>query len=110
MLRYDRFRELRLQNHYTHEEMAEFLNVGTRQIARYESGENDPSGDIVSRSAQIFNVSADYLLGLTDDPTPSILIAGLSDKERALISAWRRGDVVEAMRTLIADRTIPKGA
>jgi len=39
-------------------------------ISRYESGERTPTEDVIYKIARYFNVSADYLLGLTDDPTP----------------------------------------
>lgn len=46
--------------------------VGTSptQISRYERGENDPTGTVLIALSKALNTSADYLLGLVDDPTP----------------------------------------
>lgn len=103
MLRGDRLKSLRTRKGYTHAELAELLDVGTRQIARYESKETDPSSEIVTRIAAVFNVSSDYLLGLTDDPSPALKIDNLTHQERFVIAAMRRGDTVEAIKAIVGD-------
>jgi transcriptional regulator with XRE-family HTH domain len=106
MFRNDRFRSLRLQNHYTHEKLAELLGVGKRQIARYEAGQNDPTGDIIVRMAKVFGVSADYLLGNTELPQPTFDDSSLSQKELEAIAAWRKGERLKAIE-IIADDRLP---
>lgn len=101
MLRGDRVRALRLDRGLTHEELAELLSINVRQIARYESNETDPSGEIVSRIASAFGVSADYLLGLTDNPFPHVGSEDLSEQERRIIAALRGGDVVSAIKEIV---------
>lgn len=101
MLRGDRFRELRLKNKFTHEAMAEALNIAMRMVAKYEAEEADPSSDVISRMAEVFNVSADYLLGRTDDPTPCGQSTDLTPYERAVLAALRRGDALAAMKSII---------
>jgi len=98
-LRSDRFRELRLSQNLTHEELADRLNVGVRQIHRYESGETDPSADILSRMSQTLGVTADYLLGLTNNPSDHLTEEDLTPMERKLIAAVRRGLIAEALQT-----------
>ncbi len=44
------------------------------------------------RIARYFEVSTDYLLGLTDDPAGRVSIEGLNQEEQTIISAIRRGD------------------
>lgn len=105
MLRGDRFRILRENKGYTHEELAELLELGTTQIWRYENGKTDPSADILARISQVFEVSADYLLGLTDDPNPNLKIDNLTSQERKVLAAMRHGDVVEAMKALLSAET-----
>ncbi len=102
-MRGDRFRNLRINRGYTHEELAEMLGLSQKQIWRYEAEKTEPSGKILARIAEVFNVSTDYLLGITDDPSPHLRVDNLTDKEREVLSAMRRGDVVEAMRALISD-------
>lgn len=100
-MRGDRFRSLRESKNYTHEELAELLQLGTSQIWRYENNKTDPAGDVLARIAKIFGVSTDYLLGLTDDPTPSV--DNLTTRERAVLAAMRHGDVVEAIKVMVND-------
>lgn len=101
MLRGDRVKYLRNRKGYTHEELAELLAVSVSQIWRYEADKIDPSSDVVARLARLFGVTTDYLVGLSDEPTPPI--AGeLSEKERKIVSALRHGEPMEAIR-MIAD-------
>lgn len=104
MFRADRFRTLRDAHGYTHSEMADLLAISVRQIARYENNETDPSGNTVSRMAQVFGVSADYLLGLTDDPSSSVKVDNLTAMEKVVISAMRGGDVVRAIRAILDEK------
>jgi transcriptional regulator with XRE-family HTH domain len=103
MLRSDRLRSLRLKEQYTFEQLAELLDLSIRQIARYEAGEADPSGDVVSRMADVFKVSTDYLLGRTDDPKPCYDSEGLTQRELDVLAALRRGEPLEAIRAIVAD-------
>jgi transcriptional regulator with XRE-family HTH domain len=62
----ERLKELRISNNYTQQYMAELLGVKQQSYARYEYGTGEPSLDIVIKITEIFDVSADYLLGLSD--------------------------------------------
>ncbi|MGB9661248.1 MAG: helix-turn-helix domain-containing protein [Moorellaceae bacterium] len=64
----ERLRKLREQAGLTQEELAKLLGVERSTISRYESGNRDPSSEMLDRLAKFFNVSVDYLLGRTDDP------------------------------------------
>jgi len=101
MLRADRIRNLRLEKNYTHQQVADLLDIAVRMIARYEAGEVEPSGDVVSRMADTFGVSTDYLLGRTDDPTPCYQVSELTPKEQAVLAALRRGEPLEAIRLIV---------
>ena len=103
MLHSKRFRDLRLKNGYTHERVAELLDIGMRMVARYEAGESDPTGDVITRMADVFNVSADYLLGRTDDPKPCHQSEGLTQKERDVLAALRRGEPLEAIKAIVSE-------
>ena len=53
-------------------------------ISRFENGVNQPTASTLGRLATAMGKSADYLLGLTDDPTPSDrLTAKVSELEDA---------------------------
>lgn len=44
-------------------------------VSRWESGENEPTLDNAKFLSMYYNVSLDYLIGLTDTRTPSRLLA-----------------------------------
>lgn len=104
-MRGDRLRRLRTDLDITQEELAHKLGMGVRQVWRYENDENAPSSDILGRIAATLGVSSDYLLGLVDDPSPRTLPGDLSPRERAALSAWRRGDILGAVRVIINEET-----
>jgi len=66
----DRLRFLRENKKITQKELAKLINVAESTVSMYERGEREPSFEIAVRLANLFNVSIDYLLGRTDDPTP----------------------------------------
>ena len=54
--------ELRMEKHYTQEQLAEMLNVTNKTISRYECGEGYPSLELLSKLAEIFNITVDEIL------------------------------------------------
>ena len=60
----DRLFELRKQKNMSREDAAELLHVDKETLARYERGNRKPQSDFISAAAQVYEVSADYLLGL----------------------------------------------
>lgn len=50
-------------------EIAAALNIPYQSYQGYEYGRNIPSAKIIANLADIYNVSADYLLGRTDNPS-----------------------------------------
>ncbi|WP_304459123.1 helix-turn-helix domain-containing protein [Alicyclobacillus sendaiensis] len=63
-------RMLRRQNGLTQLELATAVQLSERVIRYYESGEREPVVSQLIALADFFNVSLDYLVGRTDDPTP----------------------------------------
>lgn len=99
-----RLKIARTRGGHTQSSLAEMMNTDARQIWRWENGETSPSADVIVRIAQTLSVSADYLLGLTDDPTPATeKFNELSEKERVVLSAWRHGDYRQAIRVMVND-------
>ncbi|MDY3372324.1 MAG: helix-turn-helix transcriptional regulator [Terrisporobacter othiniensis] len=62
----DRLKLLRKNGNYTQKELGEKLNVSGRVIGYYESNERFPDKETLTRLADFFEVSVDYLLGRTD--------------------------------------------
>lgn len=65
---YKRLRDLREDNDYTQKEIADLLYTTQPQYYRYESGQRDLPCELVIMLAKFYNVSVDYILGLTDKP------------------------------------------
>lgn len=97
-MRGDRLREVREARHLSQRELAALCGFGENQIHRYENGGN-LNADTLAVLAKHLDVTADYLLGLTDEPTGHITEDDLSPMERKLISAVRRGMITEALET-----------
>lgn len=61
-----RMRALRLERQMKQEEMARQLGLSMSAYCRYERGEREPTAPTIVALADFFAVSADYLLGRTD--------------------------------------------
>ena len=82
-----RITQLREEHDWKKTELARRLGISHSQVSRIESGETETlSSDILIRLAEVFDVSADYLLGLTDVRTKKNLdVAQLNISEEAAI-------------------------
>ena len=67
---YARIRNLREDMDWTQTRVAEYLNCSQRIYSNYERGDVDMPTDILIKLAGLHNTSIDYLLGLTDNPSP----------------------------------------
>jgi transcriptional regulator with XRE-family HTH domain len=64
-----RLKQLRESKGWTREDLALRLQATYSTIAKYETGVRTPDYNVISKIADAFGVSTDYLLGRTDDPT-----------------------------------------
>ena len=62
-----RLYDLRTDNDLKQEDIAKVLNTTKQSYGRYENGTTKLSIEDLIKLAQYYNVSTDYLLGLTDD-------------------------------------------
>lgn len=67
---YERIRGMREDHDKTQEQIAEFLGIKRQMYRRYETGELDIPVRHLKRLVQLYHTSADYLLGLTNNPQP----------------------------------------
>lgn len=67
---YRRIRDLREDHDLTQRQMAEMLRCSQQVYSNYELGQRDIPTEVLIRLARFYRVSADYLLGMTDDPRP----------------------------------------
>lgn len=66
----ERLFELRKDAGLTQDNLAAILNINKHSISSYERDKSEPPDSIKIAIAQYFDVSIDYLLGITDDPSP----------------------------------------
>lgn len=66
-----RIRLLREEKGLNQIEFAKILNIANSTLSQYEAGNRVPSDDIKLKIAEYFDVSLDYLAGLSDDKTKS---------------------------------------
>ena len=50
--------------------VATYCDITEKAYQNYELATHEPKVSILMRIAQFYDVSIDYLVGLTDDPTP----------------------------------------
>lgn len=62
----NRFKELRIEKHIDQKQMANILGVSQQTISRWENNIVEPDLISLVKIANYFDVTTDYLLGLTD--------------------------------------------
>ena len=68
MPKYPRIRNLREDKDMTQSQMGQILCCSQRVYSNYELGQRDIPTDVLIRLSQYYNVSVDYILGLTNNP------------------------------------------
>lgn len=63
-----RIKELRLEKQISQNKLAIAIGVDKRAVIFWEQGVNEPKASYIKKLAEFFDVSADYLLGITDMP------------------------------------------
>lgn len=65
-------RRLMREKNVRQTELSEVLGLGSRQaVTKYTDGSSSPTGEKLVALAKYFGVSTDYLLGLSEQPTPT---------------------------------------
>ena len=62
----ERIKNLRIEKGVGQNKMAADLEVSNASISYWETGKQIPSAEIIYKMSHYFNVSADFILGLTD--------------------------------------------
>jgi len=63
----ERIRFLRIQHGYTQQYISDILGVGKSAYSMYESGERNISVEIITKLAKLYNVSKDFIIGLSNN-------------------------------------------
>ncbi len=75
----ENLRKLRESRNITQVKLSTDLGISQELISRYEVGSSFPQPQMLIKLANYFNCSVDYLLGITDIPTPIKYL--VSDRE-----------------------------
>lgn len=83
----ERLKELRLKKKLLQKDVADYLGVNRTTYVKYETGASQPDNDTLSRLADFFGVSVDYLLGRENniakqDPLPEYINIFRIEKKR----------------------------
>lgn len=66
----ERIKSLRLQKNMSQSDLAAKLRIGRSNMGHIENGRVEPTKESIVQLSEIFDVTTDYLLGLTDFPKP----------------------------------------
>ena len=66
----NRIKELRKKENLNQTNLAHRIGVSQSALSYWERGDYEPDNDTLIKLADIFNVTIDYLLGRTDNPSP----------------------------------------
>lgn len=67
---YRRIRDLREDRDLLQKDLADYLNCSQVCYSNYEIGKRDIPTETLSKLAEFYNTSTDYLLGRTDEKKP----------------------------------------
>lgn len=65
-----KIKNLREDRDLTQREVAKVIKATQQHYSKMETGKSDISGERLKLLAKFYNVSADYILGLTEEPRP----------------------------------------
>lgn len=85
-----RLKQLRQENNLSQKDMAECLGISAPAYSHYETGFTEPDNRGLIKLTEIFEVSADYLLGISDFRNYDeikVLFNNLSDFDKKQIVA-----------------------
>ena len=67
---YENIKKARQAKNLRQQDVAENLNILIQQYTRYETGKREIPLHHLIKLAELYNLSLDYLAGLTDEPKP----------------------------------------
>ena len=106
MYYYQRLRDLREDSDKTQKDIADYLGIIQGQYHRYETGKREIPYHMVIKLAKYYNVSIDYIAGLTNDKV-GLTKSSLTERETQLLKSFRtldefqQGRIFERIDTII---------
>ncbi|KEH91633.1 XRE family transcriptional regulator (plasmid) [Clostridium botulinum C/D str. BKT12695] len=81
---HERIKKERIEKGINQPELAKILNVSKQTVSNWENGKRTPDADTLTKLADFFNCSVDYLLGKTDILSPNSTIQNAINKSSTL--------------------------
>ncbi len=90
-----RLKSLRIKKKLRQQDLADILGITVSAYGNYELGQREPDIATIIKLAEFFNVSVDYLLGVSDVPygektTYNIELAPEAEDERKMLNLYRQ--------------------
>ena len=108
----ERLKERREKRRLRNGQVALYLGITTSYVSQMENGKKQPSLEVLTRLAKYYDTTTDYLLGLSDDPSPrrdaplpevNLAVLGILDE----LSEGRRAELLAHARVLYeAEQTV----
>jgi transcriptional regulator with XRE-family HTH domain len=104
----ERIRKLRIKQGMSLAELAQKTGIPASNLSNLETGEkNNPTLQTLLRIAEALQTSVDYLAGLSHQDTGSEVF-NLTEAEIMAIIQWRRGQLTDAINTIIQTEQVKK--
>lgn len=84
----NRLKELRNDKDILQKELAEKLGLTQQTISLYESNKREPDYETLHKIANFFDVSTDYILGLTNERSSADKIKKAISDDPELVAFW----------------------
>lgn len=92
-----RIKELRESRHLSQQRLAIDMNISQAMISKYELGQSEPDIQMITKLASYFNVSSDYLLGISDSKI-CVTVINLSEDEKNILYDYKRMDAIQKIK------------
>ncbi|HHY04497.1 MAG TPA: helix-turn-helix transcriptional regulator [Thermoanaerobacterales bacterium] len=96
----ERIKQLRQEHGLTQEQFGKIVGVTKHAVSLYEASKNAPSDDIKKKIASHFNVSIDWLLGMSNIRTP---VTDFSTEDLELMEFWNILQTRDDLKILVKE-------
>ncbi len=90
----ERLKNIRTDRDKTQQEIADILKIDRKTYCRYENGLHEIKVDVLIQLAKYYNLSLDYLAGLTNEEKPLTYDRGtrgeISDRDMIVLKQYKR--------------------
>ena len=81
----EKLKSARLSTGLTRKQVAERIGISYAVLAHYETGEREPSLNVLYGLAKLYKVSVDHLLDVTVSTGNTVILDGLNDNQKQIV-------------------------